>query len=221
MCKNVKVQLSDGVLVPLETLESGLDLADRGYPGICVPDNGSGMGGLTSKDTGPGGNPAITLDAKVTPTAATPTPAVATPARPWQALLVPNQAEFGARLVADTGLDPYVVAAWLLSEESAGAAQSRQAANNNDWLNIGYTDSGTYGSSDSIWSNPTTAADATKLVAPVIRWFTNGALALTGLTATAKEASPSNCVYEAATENFTSRVMVLFACLSVILISRR
>ena len=36
---------------------------------------------------------------------------------------------------------------------------SRQ--NNNDWLNIGYTDSATYGSSDSIWSNPVTAADAT------------------------------------------------------------
>jgi hypothetical protein len=53
------------------------------------------------------------------------------------------------------------VAAWLLAEESGGAAQSRQAANNNDWLNIGYTDSATYGASDSIWSDPTTAADAT------------------------------------------------------------
>jgi hypothetical protein len=49
----------------------------------------------------------------------------------------------------------------LLAEESGGAAQSRQAQNNNDWLNIGYTDSGTYGSADSIWSDPVTAADAT------------------------------------------------------------
>src|SRR5581483_7676603 len=64
-------------------------------------------------------------------------------------------------LAADTGLDPGVVSAWLLAEESGGAAQSRQAQNNNDWLNIGYTDSATYGSGDSIWSNPLTAADAT------------------------------------------------------------
>ena len=62
---------------------------------------------------------------------------------------------------SDTGLDPSVVSAWLLAEESGGAAQSRQSQNNNDWLNIGYTDSATYGSSDSIWSDPATAADAT------------------------------------------------------------
>src|SRR5947209_970827 len=42
-----------------------------------------------------------------------------------------------------------------------GAAQSRQGAGNNDWLNIGYTDSGTYGASDSVWSDPVSAADAT------------------------------------------------------------
>ena len=39
--------------------------------------------------------------------------------------------------------------------------QSRQAAGNNDWLNIGYTDSATYGASDSVWSDPTSAANAT------------------------------------------------------------
>ncbi|MGH2873766.1 MAG: hypothetical protein ACRDL5_15050, partial [Solirubrobacteraceae bacterium] len=38
---------------------------------------------------------------------------------------------------------------------------ARQATGNNDWLNIGYTDSGTYGSADSVWTDPTTAADAT------------------------------------------------------------
>jgi hypothetical protein len=78
-----------------------------------------------------------------------------------QKLLTSGQQQFASRLAAQTGLDPGVIGAWVLSEESSGAAQSRQAANNNDWLNIGYTDSGTYGSSDSIWSNPITAADAT------------------------------------------------------------
>src|SRR5947209_922963 len=76
-------------------------------------------------------------------------------------LLSAGQQQFGSRLAAQTGLDPKVITAWLLAEESGGAAQSRQQAGNNDWLNIGYTDSATYGSSDSIWSNPTTAADAT------------------------------------------------------------
>jgi hypothetical protein len=78
-----------------------------------------------------------------------------------QTMLTPNQQQFASRLAADTGLDPGVISAWLLAEESGGAAQSRDSQNNNDWLNIGYTDSATYGSSDSIWSNPVTAADAT------------------------------------------------------------
>ncbi|HET7050481.1 MAG TPA: hypothetical protein VFI54_19615 [Solirubrobacteraceae bacterium] len=72
-----------------------------------------------------------------------------------------GQQQFASRLAADTGLDPGVIGAWLLAEENGSAAASRQAANNNDWLNIGYTDSGTYGSGDSIWSDPTAAADAT------------------------------------------------------------
>jgi hypothetical protein len=76
-------------------------------------------------------------------------------------LLTTDQQQFGARLAADTGLNPQVIAAWMLAEESSDAAKSRQAANNNDWLNIGYTDSGTFGASDSIWSNPIAAADAT------------------------------------------------------------
>ncbi|MFZ0380331.1 MAG: hypothetical protein WCD11_06260 [Solirubrobacteraceae bacterium] len=78
-----------------------------------------------------------------------------------QTMLTSDQQQFASRLAADTGLDPSVVSAWLLAEESGGAAQSRQSQSNNDWLNIGYTDSATYGSSDSIWSNPVTAADAT------------------------------------------------------------
>ncbi len=78
-----------------------------------------------------------------------------------QSMLTSDQQQFASRLASDTGMDPGVVSAWLLAEESGGAAQSRQSQNNNDWLNIGYTDSATYGSSDSIWSDPTAAADAT------------------------------------------------------------
>jgi hypothetical protein len=78
-----------------------------------------------------------------------------------QQQLTTGQQQFASRLSADTGLDRHVIAAWLLAEESGGASKSRQEANNNDWLNIGYTDSATYGSSDSIWSSPITAADAT------------------------------------------------------------
>jgi hypothetical protein len=75
--------------------------------------------------------------------------------------LTSGQQQFASQLASDTGLDPGVVSAWLLSEESGGAASSRQSANNNDWLNIGYTDSGTYGAADSVWSDPTAAANAT------------------------------------------------------------
>jgi len=78
-----------------------------------------------------------------------------------QGTLTTGQQQFASTLSADTGLDPQVIGAWLLAEESGEASQSRQAANNNDWLNIGYTDSGTYGSTDSIWSSPISAAEAT------------------------------------------------------------
>lgn len=76
-------------------------------------------------------------------------------------MLTSAQQQFASELASKTGLDPGVVSAWVLSEESGSAAVSRQSANNNDWLNIGYTDSGTYGSTDSVWSNPVAAADAT------------------------------------------------------------
>ena len=76
-------------------------------------------------------------------------------------LLTSNQQQFASTLAADTGLNPGVVSAWLLAEESGSAAQSRQSQHNNDWLNIGYTDGGSYGTSDSIWSDPVNAANAT------------------------------------------------------------
>ncbi len=76
-------------------------------------------------------------------------------------LLTPGQQQFATQLAAQTGLDPQVVSAWMLAEESGGAAASRQAQGNNDWLNIGWTDSGRYGTTDGIWSDPISAADAT------------------------------------------------------------
>jgi hypothetical protein len=75
--------------------------------------------------------------------------------------LTSGQQQFVSRLAQDTGLDPQVVSAWVLAEENGSAATARETAGNNDWLNIGYTDSGTYGASDSVWGNPTGAADAT------------------------------------------------------------
>lgn len=71
-----------------------------------------------------------------------------------------SQAAFAKRLNADTGLDPKVIAAWLISEEPASAAQAPNGANN--WLNIGAFDNGgwQFGGS-SVWANPTSAADAT------------------------------------------------------------
>ncbi len=76
-------------------------------------------------------------------------------------MLTSAQQQFASRLASDTGLDPGVVSAWVLAEESGSAAVGRQSAGNNDWLNIGYTDGGTYGSTDTVWSDPVTAADAT------------------------------------------------------------
>jgi hypothetical protein len=76
-------------------------------------------------------------------------------------LLTPGQQQFATQLAAQTGLDTGVISAWMLAEESGGAAASRQAQGNNDWLNVGWTDSGRYGTTDGIWSDPISAANAT------------------------------------------------------------
>jgi hypothetical protein len=57
-------------------------------------------------------------------------------------LLTHGQEEFVGRLAMLTGLNPRVVGAWALAEESSGAAEGREAQGNNNWLNIGYFDSG-------------------------------------------------------------------------------
>lgn len=72
-----------------------------------------------------------------------------------------GQVAFIQQLAANIGLDAGVVAAWCYQEENGSAAQSRQAAGNHDWLNVGYTDSGTLGASNSVWGNATAAANAT------------------------------------------------------------
>jgi hypothetical protein len=77
-------------------------------------------------------------------------------------LLTSDQRTFVSKLAALTGLAPRVVAAWCLAEESGSAARSREAENNNNWLNIGYFDSGRGAISyDQAFENPTTAAEQT------------------------------------------------------------
>lgn len=76
-------------------------------------------------------------------------------------LLTAGQRTFATQLAAETGMNPQVIAAWMLAEQSGGAATSRESANNHNWLNIGYTDSKTYGASASVWSDPAAAAHAT------------------------------------------------------------
>jgi hypothetical protein len=77
-------------------------------------------------------------------------------------VLTAGQREFRDRLASRTGLNAGVITAWLLAEESSGAAKSRQSQNQHNWLNIGWTDKGrlgfTYGRE---WNNPSSAADAT------------------------------------------------------------
>jgi hypothetical protein len=77
-------------------------------------------------------------------------------------LLTDGQAKFAARLAELTGLDPRVVSAWELAEESGGAARAREAASNFNWLNIGYFDSGAGRIAfDQAFSDPTSAAEQT------------------------------------------------------------
>lgn len=76
-------------------------------------------------------------------------------------MLTPGQQQFATQLAAQTGMDPQVISAWMLAEESGGAATSREQAGNHNWLNIGWTDSGRYGTAGAVWSDPISAANAT------------------------------------------------------------
>jgi hypothetical protein len=73
-----------------------------------------------------------------------------------------NQQAFAGELQKDTGLNLYVLEAWLRNEESAISSNGALGANN--FLNIGITGSSPsqwYGNNDPIWNSPLTAADAT------------------------------------------------------------
>jgi cell wall-associated NlpC family hydrolase len=77
-------------------------------------------------------------------------------------MLTSGQQTFVAHLASATGLNPRVVAGWVLAEESGSAAQGRQAASNYNWLNIGYFDSGTGAIAHaSPFSDPVSAAEQT------------------------------------------------------------
>jgi hypothetical protein len=96
----------------------------------------------------------------VTGTHPKPSP-VAPGSMPGARLLTTGQAAFGRQLVALSGLNPAVVSAWMLAEQSGSAARSYQDRNFNDWLNIGRTGSGDFGTGDSVWADPARAAQAT------------------------------------------------------------
>ena len=77
-------------------------------------------------------------------------------------ILTSGQEKFAGRLAQLTGLDPRVVSAWELAEESGGAAQAREAAGNFNWLNIGYFDSGAGKIAfDKSFGDPVSAAEQT------------------------------------------------------------
>lgn len=79
-------------------------------------------------------------------------------------VLTSGQTQFRDRLASQTGLNAGVITAWMLAEESGGAARSRQSSGQHNWLNIGWTDSGRMGlTRQNEWSNPRSAADATAL----------------------------------------------------------
>jgi len=75
-------------------------------------------------------------------------------------LFTSGQQQFIARYAHETGLDPRVVAAEVLNEESSSAAQQRQQAGIHNWLNIGYTDTAQRGTGNPVWQNPVSAAIA-------------------------------------------------------------
>lgn len=77
-------------------------------------------------------------------------------------LLTSGQETFVARLAMLTGLNPRVIGAWALAEESSSYASARQADDNHNWLNIGYFDSGPGAIAfNRAFRNPDTAAEKT------------------------------------------------------------
>lgn len=72
--------------------------------------------------------------------------------------LSPQQKQFVNAFAKQSGLDPFVVAAWLRNEEPAISNNSPRGAYN--FLNIGITDSGSYATDFPAWTDPTAAGTA-------------------------------------------------------------
>lgn len=70
-----------------------------------------------------------------------------------------NQQLFISAFSQATGLNPQVVATWVIGEEPQGADVT-VGQNDQNWLNVGNVDSGAR-SKGNIWSNPVSAARAT------------------------------------------------------------
>ena len=70
--------------------------------------------------------------------------------------LTANQETFAQTLAKQTGLNLNVVRAWVLQENGGGSANGA-----NNWLGLGITGSGSYGTSSPVWTNPVSAAIAT------------------------------------------------------------
>jgi hypothetical protein len=76
--------------------------------------------------------------------------------------LTSGQEQFAARLAQLTGLDPRVISAWELAEESGNAAKAYQGRGYFNWLNIGQFDSGPGQIAfDAAFKDPITAAEQT------------------------------------------------------------
>lgn len=71
-------------------------------------------------------------------------------------ILSRNQRRFARELVRQTGLHPHLVGAWIISEQPAGASHPVGHRDQN-WLNIGLTDTRWYDGASS-WKNPVQAA---------------------------------------------------------------
>jgi len=79
--------------------------------------------------------------------------------------LTAGQKTFVDTLANLSGMDKYVIAAWVIAEEGYGnssAAQGRESSSNHNWLNVGWFDSGRGGITyDSVWGTGEKAAQAT------------------------------------------------------------
>ena len=78
-------------------------------------------------------------------------------------LLVPDQIQFCTQLSALLGFSQRVIGAWCLAEDSGGAAVSKAASGDNNWLNVEAFDSGwsSFATNKQVWATPTRAAQAT------------------------------------------------------------